>query len=796
MSLVDLFKQRFSGITILFLLFLLILTVNSSAQSDLKLTDKQKVDSTLLSDTNVLTKSDYLSELEKLLEAQNKVPGIINGFDNLEDIESSLEDDDSILSLIKTRLGGAKDRTVSLKTLQTFNRLLDELQNNIQNDYQSDLNSYSTQLDNLKRELFAFRKDTIIQKIYKSTELRNEFLPQLLQVRTKWKTTDSLISETSQLIKNLKAKASSNAYETTDLLSTIDDLTSETAINAFGKERRYLWEPINKSLIAKNYSSFQKKLEIEKQISDYYFDNTQTNRQLPFVVGIIFFLWVLYNYNSLKRRSKLAVLQKFNFQYITAWPLWGSLVFVASLTPLFDLAAPALYTESAGIVTLLILTIFFIKRLPLPIFIMWCVFSLLFLTHPALRFIGMPIYQERMYMFCINIASSIFGVVALIKLWKKAASYKAVLWIGVFYTVLNINAVFCNLFGRVTLSQISYAASTYGFAQAVSLTVLCHLIKEAILLQIQSSRIRKRYPEAFEFAPIEKGVLKLTGLFASILWLIVFADNINVLDKSQDWITSILNEEHTIGSFTFSFGGIFLFLGIIWIANFFQKYISYFFGDLGEDMQVDNKEGRSRLLMTRLIVLIAGFMLAVAASGLPIDKITIILGALSVGIGLGLQNIVNNFVSGVILIFDRTLRIGDIVEVSDKKGRVREIGIRTSRLLTDDGAEIIIPNGDVVSHNIINWTLTNANVRMNLTFTIAKPYDIDKVISICRDEIISNENVLTQKEPEILITAVTPTSGTVKVYFWCKSITATEATYSALYPAIYAKLEAEEMKLL
>ena len=131
MSLVDLFKQRFSGITILFLLFLLILTVNSSAQSDLKLTDKQKVDSTLLSDTNVLTKSDYLSELEKLLEAQNKVPGIINGFDNLEDIESSLEDDDSILSLIKTRLGGAKDRTVSLKTLQTFNRLLDELQNNI-----------------------------------------------------------------------------------------------------------------------------------------------------------------------------------------------------------------------------------------------------------------------------------------------------------------------------------------------------------------------------------------------------------------------------------------------------------------------------------------------------------------------------------------------------------------------------------------------------------------------------------------------------------------------------------------
>ena len=776
--------------------FILGLTATCFAQGDLKLLDRQNVDSTLLSDTNVLTKSDYLTELEKLLEAQNKVSGIIAGFDNLEDIETGLDDDDSLLYLIKTRLGAANDRTVSLKTLQTFNRLLDELQDNIQNNYQTSLADYGNQLDNLKRELFLFRKDTIIQKIYKDAELRKQFLPQLIDIRSKWKVTDSLVGETASLIKKLKEKTSSNSYVTTELLSKIDDLTAITALDAFGKERRYLWEPIDKNLVAKSYSSFEKKLEIEKQISDYYFDNTQNNRQLPFVMGIIFFLWVVYNFNSLKRRSKLSVIDKFSFRFITAWPLWGSLVFVASLTPLFDLAAPALYTESAGIVTLLILTIFFARRLPLPVFIMWCIFSLLFLTHPALRFIGMPIYQERMYMFCINLASSVFGIIALIKTWKKAAAYKIMLWVGVFYTILNIVAVFCNLFGRVTLSQISYAASNYGFAQAVSLTVLCYSIKEAVLLQIQSSRIRKRYPEVFEFASIEKGVLKLTGLFACILWLIVFADNINVLDKSQDFITSILHEEHTVGSFTFSFGGIFLFLGIIWVANFFQKYISYFFGDLGEDMQVDNKEGRSRLLMTRLIVLIAGFLLAVAASGLPIDKITIILGALSVGIGLGLQNIVNNFVSGVILIFDRTLRIGDIVEVSDKRGRVREIGIRTSRLLTDDGAEIIIPNGDVVSHDIINWTLTNPNVRMNLTFTIAKPYDIDKIIAICRNEILSNENVLTQKEPEVLITAITPTSGTVKVYFWCNSITATEATYSTLYPAIYAKLEVEEMKLL
>jgi len=81
-------------------------------------------------------------------------------------------------------------------------------------------------------------------------------------------------------------------------------------------------------------------------------------------------------------------------------------------------------------------------------------------------------------------------------------------------------------------------------------------------------------------------------------------------------------------------------------------------------------------------------------------------------------------------------------------------------------------------------------------FTIAKPYDIEKVMAICREEIMANKNVFNQNEPEVLITAITPASATIKIYFWCVSITATEATYSQLYPAIYAELEAEDMKLL
>ena len=764
--------------------------------SALKVIIHQKIDSTLLSDTNILTKSDYLSELEKLLGAQNKVPGVISGFDNIGNIEDELDDDDSLLYLIKARLSSADVQTVSLKSLQTFNKLLDGLQDKVKKDYQNDLTDYEGRLDNLKRELFAFKRDSIIQKIYKSTELRITFTQQLLQIKDKRKETDSLVGVASAQIKKLKEKSSSNAFEITELLSQIDDLIEKTTLNAFGKERRYLWEPINKARLAKDYANIEQRLALEKKITDYYFKNTKNNRSLPFIFGIVFFGWVFYNYLSLKKLHKLDALHKFNFEYISPIPFCGSMIFVVSLVPLFDLAAPTIYTESAGILTNLVLTFFFIKRLPRPVFLLWCGFFLLFLTHPLMRFMGLPIYQERNYMFVVNIASVLFGLWALWILKEKVFEHKAISWVGIFYIVLNFAAIFCNLFGRITLSQIAYSTSAYGFAQAVSLTILSHLTREAVLLQIQASRLRKKYPENFEYASIAKGTFKLTAVVAGVLWLIVFADNINVLDMLNDWTTVMLNEVHTVGSFTYTIGGIFLFVLIVWVANFLQKYISYFFGDLGEDMIVEDREGRSRLLMTRLIVLIGGFLLAVAASGLPIDKITIILGALSVGIGLGLQNIVNNFVSGIILIFDRTLHIGDVVQISDQKGRVKEIGIRTSKLITDDGAEIIIPNGDVVSRNIINWTLTNAHVRLSLTFTIEKPFSIEDVISICRKELFDHKNVLQNKEPEIFVTTITPTAETVKIYFWCTSITSTETTYSSVYPAIYISFQAKGMKLL
>ena len=355
-----------------------------------------------------------------------------------------------------------------------------------------------------------------------------------------------------------------------------------------------------------------------------------------------------------------------------------------------------------------------------------------------------------------------------------------------------------NLLGRVhIISKFLGPPPPDTFAQTVSLAVFVKIMEEAFLLQIQTSRTRKNYPQTFDYIKITKSIRQFSMIVAVPLWLIVFATNMNLFDTLNDFILDFFTSTRQIGNFVFTIGGMVLFVGIIWLANFLQKYIAYFFGDIGDDSAFDDRGQRSKLMITRLILLIAGFLLAVAASGLPVDRITVILGALSVGIGLGLQSIVNNFVSGIILIFDRPLRIGDTVELGDKKGRVKEIGIRTSTLLTEEGAEVIIPNGDVLSRNIINWTLSSNHIRQSMTFTIDKSDQVKNLATDAIKEIVlKNENVLKDKTPEVILTNLNSKNMELKIFFWTKDFNKSDVVLENIKADVYKYLESKSITVL
>jgi len=746
-------------------------------------------DMSILSDSATLTKGDYLFHLQKVFETINKVPVTVASFHKLKPISAHLTQDEAALRLLKSRLTQS-DRRPNLQNLQMDQTLLEELQAN-NNDCLTDLNEYEKELRALKTEILNLRKDTVLIKVFTIPAMRIMFKDQFAELKLKGKVMDSLLKTTTLSINDLQARTSANLINIKELIYLTDSHLDAVSIKAFSKERRYLWESPKTRTGGVGFRQF---INGEKEISGYYFVYTRSSRALLFLTCLTFFLWVFFNYRSMKKLDRLEALD--DFYLLSPKPYLITLIMLFALAPIFDLKAPALYIESVQIGLALLLTLFFRKKLSSKLFLNWCIFALLLLGPVFFRLLGTPPSYQRWLLFFLSLSSSIYGILILRKLDKQETRYKMILITGFIFTIFAIIATLCNLFGRFTLTQIFYSTGVNSLLNAISLTILAKVLVQAFLLQMKSSRIRKGYPEYFDWQPVNAGLKRLTGIGATIIWFVVFTTNLNIFNGLYDSLMEVLIEKRIVGNFTFTFGGIALFLGIIWTANFLQKYIAYFFGDTGDDGIEDNKGERSKLLITRLVLLIGGFLMAVAASGLPIDKITVILGALGVGIGLGLQNIVSNFVSGIILIFDKTIRIGDVVELSNKKGRVKEIGVRASTLLTDEGAEVIIPNGSILSNNIINWTLSNNQMRVDISLTIAKPFNSTEVVHLIREIITTNENVFVNKEPVILISPMTKLNSDVKIYFWCKNISSADVTRSIIIAKIFEAFEEKEIEIV
>ncbi|MEN8226802.1 MAG: mechanosensitive ion channel domain-containing protein [Bacteroidota bacterium] len=133
---------------------------------------------------------------------------------------------------------------------------------------------------------------------------------------------------------------------------------------------------------------------------------------------------------------------------------------------------------------------------------------------------------------------------------------------------------------------------------------------------------------------------------------------------------------------------------------------------------------------------------------MELTNLSIILGAFSVGIGFGLQNIFNNMVSGLILAFERPITVGDTIQVGELMGIVLSIGFRASRIKSFDGAEVILPNGNLISNQLINWTLSDSSRRMDIRLGVAYGTDPDFVIDIMQKAAGAHEMVSNRPFPK------------------------------------------------
>ncbi|MDB5011779.1 MAG: hypothetical protein JWQ06_2568, partial [Mucilaginibacter sp.] len=296
----------------------------------------------------------------------------------------------------------------------------------------------------------------------------------------------------------------------------------------------------------------------------------------------------------------------------------------------------------------------------------------------------------------------------------------------------------------------------------------------------------------------QKKFRKILSTLAALLWLFFLLQNLNIDDFITDYISDILNQPRTVAGASFTFGGFVIFIAVIWISSVISRIVSYFYDISAQrttDLSVLKKKNRTSALLIRMSVFSAGFLLAVAASGFPLEKLTIIISAFGIGIGFGLQNIVNNLVSGLILAFEKPIQIGDIIEVDNRSGTIKEIGIRASKLVTGDGAEVIIPNGDLISHHLINWTLSNSNRRVDIIIGVAYGTDIEKVKGLLTNLLSNRDDIMADPEPVILLHNLHENTVDFRVLFWASDINTWLQLKSQVMSDIYMLFNKEGIEI-
>jgi len=262
----------------------------------------------------------------------------------------------------------------------------------------------------------------------------------------------------------------------------------------------------------------------------------------------------------------------------------------------------------------------------------------------------------------------------------------------------------------------------------------------------------------------------------------------SIIKEVQDIFNfTILSFENTNISLGTLFYFILLFYILVFLTSRLNKLIVY---KLLSKSKIELGVRVAFGSIARYIILTIGFIVILQTVGINLNSITILLGALGVGIGFGLQNITNNFVSGLIILFERPIKIGDRIELANISGDVTKISMRATTIVTNDNISIIVPNSEFISSTVINWSYTDRNVRFNIPVGVAYKEDPENIKKLLLEVALENDGVLKDPKPDVLFTEFGDNSINFNLRVWTTEYTDRPGVLkSQLYYKIFEKFK-------
>jgi small-conductance mechanosensitive channel len=629
---------------------------------------------------------------------------------------------------------------------------------------------YADNLVGFRQKIDSLLSDSVIYLFPTDSLQARKYLAHLALVVKEGNPVDNALNQALSDVQDLQNKVDDLAFELKSASEEIESYRVKLSYLTVKREFANLWDAVGFSRPLGEILRFS--FAKERMALLFYVENS-----IGALLLMILFIFLLqFGIRVLKRRLQEHEVpeKELKNQLIIRSPLVSATIVVLSLYQFVFINAPFVFTCLIWIIEVICLQLLFRGFIAAYWLRFWRTLSVLFLLACGDNMILQASRGERWGMLFLSLTGVVYGCIILLRGHREELREKGIIYFVRFLVITELLAALCNMFGRYNLSKTLLSTGYIGVISAIIFIWVVRLINEG--LGLAAAIYQRQEPGKRNFvinfnrvgskSPFVLHVLLVVG------WCIIISRNFYAITHLSEPIKTLLHADRSIGSYNFSIYGIVLFVSIMLSALVLSKIVSFFAADADAQpfpVATATKSKRasvgSWILLLRIFIISVGLLLGFAASGLPVDKITIVLGALSVGIGLGLQGLVSNLVSGLIIAFERPVNVGDLIEFNGRSGTMKSIGFRSSVVTLSDGASLIVPNGDLLSNHVVNWSMARNIRRITIPVSVAFGTELKTVYTLLETLAAADQQVM--KYPPPAATARKLSAGAVEIELVC-----------------------------
>ena len=704
--------------------------------------------------TAAIADSEIIPRGEQTIQWLQKVKAAVASDSTLRSMQSEFT---ALVKKSDERRARDVERIANVRSIQRLNEILREwnLEQTLLNDWDRSLTKKSQILTAQEKDIdrIAVTWRATEAAVAKKWFFKAVFERRVEEVLREAQVTQKIVQEEMAKLLKLQSELADRIATVAGILKEIDQTREELGRSLFKLDSVPLWQALfgPEAITADETRPLN---SVERLLDDARRFLQKNAERIP--LHIIMFLFILTVFRFLRRsltQERAASTETRSTTIILERAFDASFLLALVASPLIYPGTATGILRSASAVSAIPICRLLPALLPRK-YQWWIYFGVVLYLLEFLYYLVLP---DRLFsrLLLLTIATGGLGGVGWFLVSRKtqgespSLSERRISLAAWFVGLLFALSVLGNIFGNLSLAELLAVIPIRIVYAAGLIFAVAQLLDTLVALTLKSRAAQGLRSVRHHSVLLATRFRFLVGIAAIVLWLLVSLNIAGILADVADAAQAFVQWRWTVGAAQISIQGLMAFVMVFLTALLVSRMSQFVLTEeILPRFQLRRGVPGAVDVLCRYGIMLLGFFIALAAAGLDFSKVTLLVSALGVGIGFGLQNVVNNFVSGLILVFEHPVQVGDFVEVGTTFGEIRKIGFRASVLRTPDGADLIIPNSELTGSRVVNWSLSDRLRRISVSVNVAYGTDPNRMINILLEIAQKHNDILMMPAPQ------------------------------------------------